>query len=888
MTAKGWMELDGPQGGLKRARPSCDDDEEEELAEGEEEDLFVLAADPDATTYTPGPVNIVTGADVSRTASMMTHVFESGGGVKWNETLDSATRAIDMFEGHKTKIRTTEERSGKRSGVLVHRTIVCQKYQRTCPFKVILRYYSSKEIIICFPLSCLDHHHNDEKEGIAVSEALLLPPLPPVRSKKTKATQQQQLPPPTPRQEEPGQPLPGAELLRRMHPEMVQSAATSLIEDVDPFWNKYQTKVVHAAIVVDRDKAPRKREVKDGQIPSAAATNVLYETEYVATAEEFIQLLRPEDREYCGWWIANFSSSNKGDLAYMAVLGVNAIDLQRSLNYLHRIHYVFGFQTGTETWRKHAIFSRGTKKCFLAIERHCLRAARMHMIRHIPLDNKMPSAPVLVQAWALASPTNHEMRRHGMAAVLFFLAQHLDAQKRGSGATHLAGMHPLSSPAFAIYDHLPEFIDMIRSNADLILLVRIRESMPQTAEYLPGHWMDSAYSLVNAFVMQRRQHRLYKDMVDLLWSVFQASPIARHRYPVAMAILRYFKAMGWTQRGPGRPDWISMYIPSWDALKLPESIPRPSDDLLPHHFLYELCFSGAADVFPLSTRYLLASRIILDVHVDGASRPAFNLAEKRLLTDDYYSLELREYVPELVKSLPSVEETSSYLPAEMVQVTIREDELEEDDSGDEDDDREAYFHDLFIRGGGGGGESSSNTATEKPWLIPYSDSTGDLWKLGPLFLFLKTVQHICWNPKVQQTATDCARNLITLLRQENVCPQSAEWQYLEVLTTGLDDLRGPIRIPDPAVFAIEHSNMPIGCIPEKSQDNPVVGGHKFKIFYMEHFLVAWPCTQLLKAGPISQLEATTLIRNPSFYGFVPAAVAATTTTAGTKRRQLRK
>ncbi len=108
--------------------------------------------------------------------------------------------------------------------------------------------------------------------------------------------------------------------------------------------------------------------------------------------------------------------------------------------------------------------------------------------------------------------------------------------------------------------------------------------------------------------------------------------------------------------------------------------------------------------------------------------------------------------------------------------------------------------------------------------------TKDLWPLNGLYLLLSSMQHVAWNPGCLHTGD-------------------------------AGELRSPVRIADPALFACKQLDLPVAYERFKGEKQ------RCKVYYMENFLLAWTGTysDASAKGKRDALYAYNLVRDEQFY-----------------------
>lgn len=541
-------------------------------------------------------------------------------------------------------------------------------------------------------------------------------------------------------------------------------------------WTRHRQVILRSAKLHRVSKA---RTHYNGKPTKSGGGRLLFHTSSMIL-EDFTAALQAGEREYFAWWYARTNRVADEDnlLALLRVDGMDALDLQKMLLFLHVNHEVLAndqFMQG-DGHERHAVFPSSSSSssslcCYLAINKYALRAVRLAMLRYIPLECKFPCAPLLIQAWATKPCSRHEdsVRRQGIVAAIAFVAQHVHRGVCGSGGGggdwRCTCIYGHNAPQFALYENLPMFVSYLRCRKDEILLERISESQPGGRLADAG---DSLYKLLAAFVFQKKEHFILKSALNELWGRFVNGTDheqVRAKYPIAYALLHYLKSTP----GMGCVDqqWISLHVPTWNVLAaadLPVGCARPDPSFLAHHFVYELCFDTA--FFSLELRTLLCNQIV----INHPPMPAVNESPQRL-ADFWFRAELRNYEANLAKPLDS--------------------------------------------------EAAALRTVSKP-------TTKDLWPLNTLFLLFSSMQHIAWNPKAP-------------------------------------DLRGPVRLADPALFACRQLNLPVGYEARRGPDGGSI------VYYMESFLLAWTDHSVSSPPPPhprqgrSALYAYNLVRDEQFY-----------------------
>lgn len=331
----------------------------------------------------------------------------------------------------------------------------------------------------------------------------------------------------------------------------------------------------------------RRAHFDENERNSYRMSTVVVRTEAL-TLDEMAMDISEGDASYLRWWVV---STPGIDVRFLRVVGASAFALERTFMLLQYVHGTFDrFGSGapfvhTAEYRegnlnakrhygqmdgasRHAIFvpsdrSKIDTECLLAIDSCALAVIRMESMVYIPLQMRMPAAPVLLQAWSRSSedPMEPELRLHGMAATMHFFAQHLTRVHTMNNRW----IHPVASPAFAIYDMFPEFLEMLRCHKDTHLLSMIRESMLDGAH---AENRDSYLQCILGFVLQRQEHTITRRMNDMLLGMFDRSHDLRHVHPIAAALLRHYRENPTPIRRNLATQRLDFYLSSWNDLKL--------------------------------------------------------------------------------------------------------------------------------------------------------------------------------------------------------------------------------------------------------------------------------------------------------------------------------
>lgn len=201
-------------------------------------------------------------------------------------------------------------------------------------------------------------------------------------------------------------------------------------------------------------------------------------------------------------------------------------------------------------------------RCYLAIDAHALESVRLESLMYIPLHMRMPTAPLLVRAWTRSFGTvvsnlpfdllqrhrHHEeqlqqqqqqqqqerqdrqqsvisrdsgpvffeeceVRLHAMSATLNFFVQHMTQAHDST----MRWVYPIWSPAFALYDMLPEFLTLVRGHRDSHIMSLLRESVLDGAH---AEQHDSMGQTILAFILQKQQHILTRRMYNMIRAAF--------------------------------------------------------------------------------------------------------------------------------------------------------------------------------------------------------------------------------------------------------------------------------------------------------------------------------------------------------------------------------
>jgi len=567
----------------------------------------------------------------------------------------------------------------------------------------------------------------------------------------------------------------------------------------------------------------------------------------ISNADEFSRLLSENNNDplevaYFEWWLGD-----NDQLVFLLIEGADALDVQRTLSFFHRTSSIFG-NGKTEPWEQHAVFSyNGSNGCLLAIHGAALRCARMAMLPCVPIEYQLPQAPVLMDAWTMKSLERgrSDVRRHGMAAVLSFLSQHIRSSTRHEWArssTLVADIHPIYSPLFAIYDYLPEFVSLLRLDTDMRMLTRMRDSLPGAAAYMPNYWMDSIYSLVSAFLFQQRPHLIHRHTIMTLCLFFRDNPDARHRHAIAHALVEHYRQNSDGMVNDGAV-WQKTQIRGWAGLKLPSEYEmlRPADGLdagefapLPHHFLYQLCFDDAS--VPDELRCEMAHRLILTDHIESMPVPGFSrIADEHGLGDGVFRKHVKNFELEFIRSIYD-------------------------------------GHVLH-----GGDENVPPPISCR--MGAFSTHTSAQWPLQSLFTLLATMQNIAWHPKLADDAVKTASDALNKRRADRE-QKGEELESLQEESAFLDtvggcdlfELRGPTRVLDLRSITLEHKDIAFaydksrGVLKLKEEHPDKVLNRV--VFYADNFFLSWPFSAKMLAMPgvdRASLEAYTFVRAPEVY-----------------------
>ncbi len=263
------------------------------------------------------------------------------------------------------------------------------------------------------------------------------------------------------------------------------------------------------------------------------------------TLDEMAMELSRADFAYLKWWLGN--ARNPSHL--LRVIGTSAFDLEHTCMELQYEHSVFGGLNNhnNDGALEHAIFmGRGQSReggfhvdniCYMAIDVYSLMSLRLESLVHIPINMRMPGAPVLLQAWAQRpadKEENQETRLHAMSATLNFFIQHLTQDQNRTKKW----VYPVGSPAFSIYDMLPEFLELMRVGSDTRILSLLRESI---IDGVFAENRDSLTQSILAFIAQKQDHLITRRMYSKLLLIFDNHPDVRTMHPVVNTLFRHFR-----------------------------------------------------------------------------------------------------------------------------------------------------------------------------------------------------------------------------------------------------------------------------------------------------------------------------------------------------------
>lgn len=462
------------------------------------------------------------------------------------------------------------------------------------------------------------------------------------------------------------------------------------------------------------------------------------------TLDEMARELTADDASYLRWWAASAVDSN---LKFLCVAGTSAFALERTLMMLQFTHGVFNragsgapfrntpeYRAGNireKKWERqrdgaarHAVFLPGDlrlvdTRCYMAIDACALESVRLESLMYIPLHMRMPTSPLLLQAWARSWGTESEVRLHAISATINFFVQHMTQAHDST----MRWVHPIWSPAFALYDMLPEFLTLVRGHRNAHILSLLRESVLDGA-HAKQH--DSMGQTILAFILQKQHHILTRRMYNMLRTIFDKSYDIRVAHPIVAALFRYYKQCPTVAQLNSENSWVDFFLPSWDVLDL-DSVheklrPRLSvEECRPHHFFYLLCFD--TENFTEHLRDDLARSFSIDDYsaregINVLHRPSFNFSNKVITADQVYTSEFRDYLKHC--AIPRV-----------------------DDGGG---------------GGGGGVASAPRDYTRKKQF--FSNDVRDALPLGNLHLVMSAVQHLSWNPPPPYSTVKSNPNLV--------------------------------------------------------------------------------------------------------------------------------
>lgn len=549
----------------------------------------------------------------------------------------------------------------------------------------------------------------------------------------------------------------------------------------------------------------------------------------IANAVEFAKCLRPTDQAYFRWWSERV---NLNVTVFLRIQGVNAIDVQQSLLYLHKKHGVLNRGVSKNSaFHRHAVFSsanaEGNDVTYLAINVFALRAYRAVTTNMVKVSHSMPKAPLLMQLWTQCPLIKHDaeqsVRRFGMYAVLSFMADILDGGGDTCARKNTSGQHPriyrVNEKRFEIYDYFPEYLALLLDDDGEIFLDSYMSVNAEVNNY------DSYYGRVAAFVFQREEHHICRDMLHELFKLFNGLGVTgrdlQSKYPIAWEVIKRLRdypeptaTIPMTVRfssssSPPFSDTcdknkgggvFSANAPPASSTEQSKgtrvsSIAADKDQcvdsggILVHHYLYELCFDTSG-LLNYSLRRKLARRIFIN-----DSRDIFRPTEHNQ----------REL-------LSAYTVTETMRPRGLAKVRPNRNPLV------------LSRYELHY-------SRHPSSPSAPPLLMePFSCDPSDLWPLSSLYATLKCMDH---------------------LRRDR--SQQIERKDETLAYPGSEVAAGPLFICDPVNFAMHSLNLPVAC---GKGSNDVA--HINDTLWVRRGVYAPNVDRVA-------LEAYLLVRDPSFY-----------------------